>query len=329
MAFLKKYYIHIVILICGFAIGALYMMQGADKPKITQTNKLEKCRYSHINPLRCGDDVPQQVEYTVFKKKLLAELEEIKKQGKITDASLYFRDLNNGPTFFFNEQEEFAPMSLLKLPMMIAVYKYAESDPKLLDQKLRTPSDFAKNSQLMEPAKTLSLNTEYTLDEIIRYMIVYSDNRAIDMLTAWLEEKGPNYEIIRRTLSDLGIVGYEADLSNSKITVKQYASIFRILYNASYLNPQMSERALKVLEQSEFNEGLTGKMPKEIKIAHKFGVRAYTEGEQQLHDCGIVYFKPSPYMICIMTRGKNYKDLSEYIMKTSKEVFDEVKSRSK
>lgn len=246
----------------------------------------------------------------------------------MSDAAIYFRDLNNGPTFYFNEQEEFAPMSLLKLPMMIAVFKYAESNPKLLEEKLRTPDSFAQNLQMMEGAKTLEPGTEYSLNEIIRYMIVYSDNRAIDMLTNWLEARGPNYEIIRRTLSDLGIVGYEASLADSKITVKQYASIFRILYNASYLSPQMSEKALGILRQAVFKDGLVAALPQNIDVAHKFGIRAFIEGEQQLHDCGIVYHPKAPYMICIMTRGKNYADLSHYIEETSKEIFNEVERRS-
>lgn len=327
MKFLKKHYLYIIFILLGFTAGALYFGIPSNKSKSQASG--EKCSYSLVNPLRCGDDAPEQVEYTVFKKELLAELDKEKKLGKISNASLYFRDLNNGPTFYFNEQEEFAPMSLLKLPMMVAVYKYVENNPKQLEEKLRTPSGFGQNSQIMESEKTLSPDTEYSIDEIVRYMIVYSDNRAIDMLAAWLDEKGENHEVIRRTLSDLGVVGYEANLNEAKITVKQYASIFRILYNASYLNPEMSERALAILEESEFKDGLTGDLPKNINVAHKFGVRAYMEGEQQLHDCGIVYFAPSPYMICIMTRGANYKDLSNYIKKTSKAVFEEVTKRSK
>ncbi len=326
MKFLKRHYLYIVFILLGFTAGALYF--GIPHTKLKSSLSEEKCSYSLINPLRCGENQPEQVEYTVFKKELLAELEKEKKLGKISNASLYFRDLSNGPTFYFNEQEDFAPMSLLKLPTMVAVYKTVEYNPELLKEKLRTPMGFAQNSQVMDAEKTLKPNTEYTLDELIRYMIVYSDNRATDMLVAWLETKGTNLEVIRRTMSDLGIVGYEADLNNTKITVKQYASIFRILYNSSYLNPEMSERALAILEESEFADGLTGDLASDIKVAHKFGVRAYVEGEQQLHDCGIVYFKPSPYMLCIMTRGVNYADLSSYIKKTSKAVFEEVKERS-
>lgn len=287
-----------------------------------------ECPYSRINPLRCGEDVPIQTEYSVFKQKLIKDLQSEKSKGNLSEAAVYFRDLNNGPTFYFNEQLEFAPMSLLKLPVMVAVYKQLENDSRQLEERLRTPAGFAQNSQIMEADKTLKPNTEYTIDELVRYMIVYSDNRATDMLTTWLNQRGPDFEIIRRTLSDLGIVGYEADLNNTKITVKQYASIFRILYNASYLNSAMSERALKVLEESEFKNGLTAQLPADIKVAHKFGVRAHVDGEEQLHDCGIVYHSATPYMICVMTRGKDYEKLSNYIQILSKQVFDEVKKRS-
>jgi len=324
----KHYLIYGLCIIVGFAVGSLYFINSGSEKTSAPNVRPGNCPYKLISPLRCGDDVPAQTEYSVFKKKLLEELDGEVKKGKLSAAALYFRDLNNGPTFYFNEQLEFAPMSLLKLPMMIAVYKYAESNPKLLEEKLHTPSAFGKNEQVMEPSKTLSPDTDYTIDEIVRYMIVYSDNRAIDMLSAWLEDKGSNYEVLRRTLSDLGIVGYEASLDASQITVKQYASLFRILYNASYLNAAMSEKALAVLEESEFKEGLTGKLPNDLGVAHKFGVRAFNEGEQQLHDCGIVYFKPSPYMICIMTRGKEYKALSDYIQNASKKVFTEVSDRA-
>ncbi len=324
----KHYLIYGLCIILGFAVGSLYFIQSAKtKTGGTKTDN-EKCKYSLISPLRCGDDVPAQTEYSVFKKELLEELDNEVTKGRLTAAALYFRDLNNGPTFYFNEQLEFAPMSLLKLPMMIAVYKYAESDPKMLEEKLHTPSAFGQNEQIMEPGKTLAPDTDYTVDEIVHYMIAYSDNRAIDMLSVWLDEKGENHEIIRRTLSDLGIVGYESSLNTSQITVKQYASLFRILYNASYLNAAMSEKALAVLRASEFKEGLSGKLPNDLRVAHKFGVRAFNEGEQQLHDCGIVYFEPSPYMICIMTRGKDYKNLSDYIQRTSAKIFAEVKNRA-
>ncbi len=320
-----SYSIAALCLALGLVIGIWQPWRSSELPLSAIQ---DDCPYNNINPLRCGEDAPVQTEYSVFKQMLLKELLAEKSKGNLSEAAIYFRDLNNGPTFYFNEQLEFAPMSLLKLPVMVTVYKYVENDPKQLEEKLRTPAGFAQNSQIMEADKTLKPNTEYTIDELVRYMIVYSDNRATDMLTAWLEQKGVNLELIRRALSDLGVSGYEADLSNTKITVKQYASIFRILYNASYLNPEMSERALGVLEMSEFKEGLTAQLPADIKVAHKYGVRAYVEGEQQLHDCGIVYYPDSPYMICVMTRGKNYEKLSNYIQILSKQVFDEVKKRS-
>lgn len=326
MTFVKKYALTAIVLVIGIGLGWIFFSGSGQSAK--QKNVLDTCPYSLINPLRCGDNVPEQTEYTVFKKKLLDELVKDKKSGLVSEAALYFRDLNNGPTFYYNEQLEFAPMSLLKLPVMLAVYKYVENNPKLLEEKLRTPASFAQNIQVLPDAETLQPNTEYTLDEIVRYMIVYSDNRSVDMLTAWLNERGSNYEMIRRTMSDLGITGYEADLSNTKITVKQYASIFRILYNASYLSPEMSNKALGILGQSIFKDGLESDLPDDVMVAHKFGIRLYGDTEQQLHDCGIVYHQKAPYMICIMTRGKKSEDLSKYIKRTSRQVFDEVERRS-
>lgn len=90
------------------------------------------------------------------------------------------------------------------------------------------------------------------------------------------------------------------------LSVKEYASFFRILYNASYLTRENSEMALKLLSESKFRGGLAGKIPSDIVIAHKFGEREMIDENgssiNQLHDCGIVYYTPYPYLICIMTR---------------------------
>ncbi len=68
MTFLKRYYLYIIFILLGFAAGALYF--GIPSKKNGSAAKSQKCSYSLINPLRCGDDVPVQTEYTVFKKKL-------------------------------------------------------------------------------------------------------------------------------------------------------------------------------------------------------------------------------------------------------------------
>jgi len=109
------------------------------------------------------------------------------------------------------------------------------------------------------------------------------------------------------------------------MSVKDYSSFFRILYNASYLSKEMSSKALKLLTQVNFNKGLVAGLPKGVKIAHKFGERGYALNDiKQLHDCGIVYHPRKTYLICVMTKGNKIEDLEYIIQKISKFIYQTV-----
>ena len=47
---------------------------------------------------------------------------------------------------------------------------------------------------------------------------------------------------------------------------------------------------------------------------------------RQLHDCGIIYYPNNTYLLCIMTRGKDFKQLESVIAGISKTVYEVVAS---
>lgn len=72
-------------------------------------------------------------------------------------------------------------------------------------------------------------------------------------------------------------------------------------------------------------KALTAGIPNNYEISHKFGERQYlSTGEKQLHDCGIIYIPKKPYLLCVMTRGKNFDDLANTIKLISKTVFTQI-----
>ena len=74
-------------------------------------------------------------------------------------------------------------------------------------------------------------------------------------------------------------------------------------------------------------------MPPNIQIANKFGEKIYTDKEgakiYQLHDCGIVYYTPYPYIGCISARSKNIEKLKYVIGETSRIVHEEISTAYK
>lgn len=206
--------------------------------------------------------------------------------------------------------------------MMITYYKLAETDTSLLQKQLQNTQTNTATDQNIKPSLTLEAGKSYSIEELINRMIIYSDNLAYDLLLSNLDNR-----LLRQTYADLGVDISKADTNpnGNIISVKDYASFFRILFNSSYLSKPMSEKALKLLTQAEFKQGLIAGIPQNIEIAHKFGERRYlTTGEKQLHDCGIVYLPNKPYLLCIMTRGQDFDKLSQTIKQISQIVYTEI-----
>lgn len=303
----------------GFATSSIFY-----NDKIIQSSEIRAPgNYKFINPLLSCDTpfTNQDVNISRLKHKVEQIVEDQIDKKQISFASVYYRDMNNGPWFGIEEKELFSPASLIKVPLMIAYLKKAESNPGFLQSKLTNniPHDTSQN---IIPSIAIAPNQEYSTEDLIERMIKYSDNDAYYLLYQNILE-----EDVLKVYADLGI-NLSSAIDNPDgniISVKNYASFFRILFNASYLNPEMSEKALNILNQSEFKKGIVGGLPKDINVAHKFGERQYTAtGEKQLHDCGIVYLPKKPYLLCIMTRGRDFDRMSQAIQQVSSEVHRQL-----
>lgn len=202
---------------------------------------------------------------------------------------------------------------------MIAYYKLSQSNPSVLGQELLNTKDGNPGEQNYPPEVSLVPQQKYTVDQLINQMIVYSDNLAYDLLNDNLDTP-----TLVSVYNDLGVDISEGftNPGGNILSVKSYAAFFRILYNASYLNEEYSEKALQLLSQSKFHQGLVAGIPNTIRTAHKFGERYYqATGQRQLHDCGIIYLPHKPYLLCVMTRGDNFDNLTATIKDISSTVY--------
>jgi len=322
-----KTIIILVFLILGIGIGFFIGRQSLVVPTEENGHNGYTLRrqggYQFINPLlECEVAQDQEFqEYVSLKKELVDYIVEAKSNNLATEVSVYFRDLNNGPWFGIDERAEFSPASLFKIPTMLTYFKLTESNPEVLSEMLTY--DGAEDLNATENIKSseqLEKGKEYTVDELIARMIIYSDNNARQMLGDNIDESVQS-EIYRDLGLDIpGVVSIEDYTS-----VRNYASFFRILYNATYLSRDMSEKALELLSRIEFDKGLQAGVPDEIIVAHKFGERVYPDhGANQLHDCGIVYHQKKPYVLCVMTRGYQIPQLVGVIKDISSVTYEFV-----
>jgi len=250
---------------------------------------------------------------------------------KAASISVYYRDLLRGRWTGVNENVRYSPASLLKVPTQIALLKLSESNPEILNQRFVYDEKFdANKEEHFKPKKTIKAGIPYTIDELIRAMIVYSDNNAAILLfnnitSNPIEDIYSHFKVDLPQDENAGVTDF--------ITVKQYTPFLRVLFNATYLNRANSEKALKTLSEASFPQGIEGGVPASIQVAQKFGERIITHenirkpNEDELHDCGIVYYPKHPYILCIMTKGREFDGLSESIQEISHLTYTWVDSQ--
>ncbi|HEX9019909.1 MAG TPA: serine hydrolase [Nitrospirota bacterium] len=284
--------------------------------------------YRYINPLLAcsGADNPiDDRELRPFKDKVVQLIESRKKQGLVSDVSMQFQEMDNGSMFTVNADDRFAPASLLKVPYMIAYFKWAELKPAILKRKIifdKSMNDL-NDMQNFKPAQIMERGKSYTIDDLIFRAITFSDNNALYLLGKYIP-----VEMLHRTYNDLG-VPYPGTEGHEELSISQYASFFRMLFNASYLTREFSEKALTYLAEPDFPMGIQAGVPDKIIVAQKFGERIMgDQGEiKQLHDCGIIYYPSHPYLLCIMTSGASFDPLVGMIRDISHLVYQEIDSQ--
>lgn len=277
-------------------------------------------RHGLTHPLLDVEPEREFLQLKAMRLKLARLIDERRKAGELSEASVYYRDLDNGPVVGVGDGRAFRPASLLKLPIMIGYLKARESDPEVLKRRLVcVPERERPAVQTFPPADPVVPGRAYSVDELLSAVISRSDNTAVHTLIADM-----NAHDYSRVYEDLGLRVPDIRDLEDPVTVREYAAFFRILYNASYLSREMSERALRYLAASDFNRGLRAGVPPEVVVAHKFGEFAAGAGERQLHDCGIVYHPRAPYLLCVMTKGPDIERLAGSIAAISAYVYGEI-----
>lgn len=337
----KTFFLAILSLFIGIFIGII----GSTKPNfnnnlnISSTNENDKLQisstevragqYKLINQLyECNTSKLESTkEVGALEKDLIILIKEKIDKKMVNNVSVYYRDLNTGPNFGINEKELFAPSSLLKVPVMIAFLSKAAENPDILNKKVKFTRDLSGPALLPQnykPQNPIKKGETYTINELIEKTIIDSDNNALSLLQGQIG----NNEIDQVTL-DLEIPTANSLNPDNLLRVKDYSTLFRVLYNASYLDKQYSEKALEILSNVSFKRGIVAAVPSNITVAHKFGERTFTDGVKQLHDCGIIYYPNRPYLLCIMTKGNNFSNLEKTIQEISQIVYNEINHKYK
>jgi len=227
--------------------------------------------------------------------------------------AFYFEDLTTGAWVGINENEQFMPLSLFKVPIMIATLKEVELGEASLDQQV-----VLDKLDIDNKSGTLWKNGpgyRITVKDLLIELIQHSDNTASNALTRHVISN----EIMFDSVVAMGLPA--PTLNDTRVTPKQYAGMLRGLYFSNYLRRPFSELALTLMLNTDFNSQIPAGLPESIKVAHKVGFYVW---EGYYHDCGIVYVPKKPYMLCVMSMNSNAEEADRIISQLSKIVYASV-----
>ncbi|MHB8843197.1 MAG: serine hydrolase [Nitrospirota bacterium] len=319
-----------VLLAGAFALGVFFgtgLWLFGDRDAVRSERSLEDFAYIRPSIAETAPEARKIRELKPFRYKVEALIRSKLEDEEASSVSIYFRDLDNGNWFGIREDEKFSPEIQLKLPILIAYFKWAETNPLVLRKKIfyRGVGGPFEPRYLRSP-KPLVPDRDYTVNELLLRMTAYGDDSAYALLLASLP---PKY--LHKVAKDL-YVNYDPGKSDDSLTLNAYASYFRVLFNASYLNEEMSEKALRYLARSVFRDGMAAGVPPEIGVASKAGERVLEspgDGEVlQLHEFGIIYHPGRPFLLGITVRGSDFHDLARVIRDITSLVYEEVDIQS-
>lgn len=276
-----------------------------------------------ISPL-LAYNTPESASLLPLKKSVKVVVDDAISSKKATAVSVYYRDLNTSRWFGINQDETYAPASLFKVPLLITFLKDAEENPKLLSTKITNDLTQDENEkETIKALKSIESGKIYTVEELLQYMIEYSDNNATALLFKHLDQN-----TLHEVFTDLDLPTPTSNEDSDFISVQNYSFLFRVLYNASYLSHSMSEKGLEMLSKIDFDDGLRKGMPDGTTIADKFGEYYLLQDgqikEHQLHDCGIVYYPKHPYLLCVMTKGDSLNNLKKILQDISHVTYQSI-----
>ena len=306
------------------------LFSGSRFSPFSADDRLNTSKYTFIKPiLNSGyGDEDESLKWFPAERKLKRSVEDIVSERSDIDTGVFFLNLKNSGWFSVNPSTTYIPASLLKLPMLISYFKLHEIEKDLFEKEIMYEGkDF--NTVRTIGTGTIVPGKVYTVKELMNEMIINSDNNALQLLYQYRKKS------LVSIFTDLSIPlpPTDAEIADKDfVTTRDIGRFLLVLYNASYLSAEDSEQALQILSKTLFKDGIVAGVPSTTVVSHKFGERQQKLSDKsikvELHDCGIIYHPQTPYILCVMTKGKDINAQKIQIQKISKIIYDAVNTFS-
>ena len=234
---------------------------------------------------------------------------------------IYLKDLETGKTWEYNPDTLFPSASLVKVPIMAAIFEKIRLGAFTLDTQIKlTRRDRVGGSGSL---KWVRDGTSLSVMELIYKMITESDNTATRMLIDYV---GMNYlseEFRNLGLANTNITPEGMSLTSGRVTRENYTtpremgSLMERIYRGELVDRTSSEFMLDVLKHNKSRSRLRKGLPIGWEIGHKTGLL-----RRNCHDVGVVFSPRGDYVIAVLTgQAPNYTVAKNFISKVAKQTY--------
>lgn len=251
---------------------------------------------------------------------LQSSLMELAQQYPSLEAGIYVWDYETGNYVDINASKVFPTASVIKIPVLIDVFKSLEAGQFNITDKMPLTEYFRTegSGNLQFKAE----NSVYTIDELARRMITESDNSSTNMLMA----KVGSMTDVNQSIRDWGIKNTEVQAwlpdyaGNNHSTPKDMATmLYNIDENEKFLNSDSRGRIFNYMANVHNNRLIGAGLGENSVFLHKTG-----DIGKMLGDAGIVITPSGKKYIAVIfvNRPHNSPLAKEFIVRASKIIYN-------
>lgn len=220
---------------------------------------------------------------------------------------IYFQDLETRDYFEINGKEIFPAASLIKLPVILTLYREADAGKINLDEVYRLQAVDKRDgagSLIYKP-----VGFEITYRKMTELMGKQSDNTAFYIISKILGATK-----IQETIDALGM--RSTSFEQQTTTPEDIGLFFRKLYRERVVSEKGKEEILAFLTDTIWEDRIPAGVPKGIKVSHKIGTLPGV-----ISDAGIV-FSPKLFILVIMSDEANEIEAQKALPEITKKIYD-------
>lgn len=233
-------------------------------------------------------------------------------------SSIYVWDYNDGNFVDINADEVFSAASIIKLPVLVALFKNIEyGQTSIFDEMILTDIFRAEGSGSLQYKAE---NSKYSVDTLARLMITHSDNSATNMLMTKIGGMpSVNRQIKSWGLANTHVHNWLPDLEGTNyITARDMGRLLYNLDNPEFLSVSSREKIFSYMSHVKNNRLIPAGLGAGADFLHKTG-----DIGKMLGDAGIVYAPNGKKYIVVILANRPYNSVKgkEFIVQASDTIY--------